>query len=205
MSMTVKKGDTVVVITGKEKGKTGKVLEVFPENNRVLVDGVNVVSRHQKARNQQEKSGIVKKSAPLNASNVMVVCPSCGKATRVHHKVIDGKKVRVCKCGVSLDKAYVKATKKDAKKAKTETVKETKTTEKVAKTAPKTEKNVEKTVKTAPKAEKAATTKTTKPAAKTAAKPAATKATKPAATKAASKTPAKAGATQKSKTAKKDA
>ncbi len=202
MSMTVKKGDTVVVITGKEKGKTGKVLEVFPENNRVLVDGVNVVSRHQKARNQQEKSGIVKKSAPLDASNVMVVCPSCGKATRVHHKVIDGKKVRVCKCGVSLDKAYVKATKKDAKKAKADTVKEQKTTEKVAKTEPKTVKNAVKTensAKAAPKVEKPAEKKTTT---KAATKPAA----KPAAKATATKTPAKAaGTTQKSKTAKKDA
>ena len=202
MSMTVKKGDTVVVITGKEKGKTGKVLEVFPENNRVLVDGVNVVSRHQKARNQQEKSGIVKKSAPLDASNVMVVCPSCGKATRVHHKVIDGKKVRVCKCGVSLDKAYVKAAKKDAKKAKADTVKEQKTTEKVAKTEPKTVKNAVKTensAKAAPKVEKPAEKKTTT---KAATKPAA----KPAAKATATKTPAKAaGTTQKSKTAKKDA
>ena len=117
MSMTVKKGDNVVVISGKEKGKQGKVLEVYPEQNRVLVDGVNIVSKHQKARTQQETSAIVKKSAPVDASNVMVVCPACGKATRVHHKEIDGKKVRVCKCGVSLDKDFVKATKKDAKKA----------------------------------------------------------------------------------------
>ena len=151
MSMTVKKGDNVVVITGKEKGKQGKVLEVFPEENRVLVDGVNIVSRHQKARNQQEKSGIVKKSAPIDASNVMVVCPSCGKATRVHHKEIDGKKVRVCKCGVSLDKDFVKTTKKDAKKAAKAETKEVKAAPKAeAKAAaPKTE---AKTVKAAPKA-----------------------------------------------------
>ena len=77
MNMTVKKGDNVVVIAGKDKGKTGKVLEVFPEENRVLVDGVNIVSKHKKARNQNEKSGIVKKSAPINASKVMIVCPSC--------------------------------------------------------------------------------------------------------------------------------
>ena len=138
MSMTVKKGDNVVVITGKEKGKQGKVLEVFPEENRVLVDGVNIVSKHQKARNQQEKSGIVKKAAPVDASNVMVVCPSCGKATRVHHKEIDGKKVRVCKCGMSLDKEFVKAAKKDAKKS-------AKTESKEVKAAPKAEKKVEAT------------------------------------------------------------
>ncbi len=183
MSMTVKKGDNVVVITGKEKGKQGKVLEVFPEENRVLVDGVNIVSRHQKARNQQEKSGIVKKSAPIDASNVMVVCPSCGKATRVHHKVIDGKKVRVCKCGVSLDKDFVKATKKDAKKsAKAET--------KDVKAAPKTEKKVE-----APKTE----AKTVNAAPKAAAKPAEKKETstkaapKAAEKKAEPKTAAKSG------------
>lgn len=65
MSMTVKKGDNVVVITGKDKGKTGKVLEVFPKDNKVLVDGVNIVTKHKKARTQQEKSEIVKKAAPF--------------------------------------------------------------------------------------------------------------------------------------------
>lgn len=165
MNMTVKKGDNVVVIAGKDKGKTGKVLEVFPEENRVLVDGVNIVSKHKKARNQNEKSGIVKKSAPINASNVMIICPSCGKATRVYHKVIDGKKVRVCKCGVSLDKAYVKATKKDAKKTKVEPAaveaKPAKKAENSAKKVEKTVKNTEKTTKTAPKAEKTSGTKST--------------------------------------------
>ena len=117
MSMTVKKGDTVVVIAGKDKGKKGKVLEVFPKDNRVIVDGVNIVSKHKKARTQQEQSAIIKKTAPIDASNVMVVCGVCGKATRVAHREIDGKKVRVCKkCSASLDKEYVKQTKKDAKK-----------------------------------------------------------------------------------------
>ena len=117
MSMTVKKGDNVVVIAGKEKGKTGKVVEVFPKDNRVLVDGLNIVTKHQKARRQDEKSAIVKKSAPIEVSNVMVVCPVCGKATRVAHSEIEGKKVRTCKkCAASLDKEFVKATKKEAKK-----------------------------------------------------------------------------------------
>ncbi len=117
MSMTVKKGDNVVVITGKDKGKTGKVLEVFPKDNKVLVDGINIVTKHKKARSQQDKSEIVKKAAPFNASNVMVVCDTCGKATRVAHKEINGKNARVCKkCSASLDKEYVKATKKEAKK-----------------------------------------------------------------------------------------
>ena len=117
MSMTVKKGDNVVVITGNDKGKTGKVLEVFPKDNKVLVDGVNIVTKHKKARTQQEKSEIVKKAAPFEASNVLVVCPVCGKATRVAHKEINGKNARVCKkCSASLDKEFVKSTKKEAKK-----------------------------------------------------------------------------------------
>ena len=133
MSMTVKKGDTVLVITGKEKGKTGKVSEVFPKDNRVLVDALNIVSKHQKARKQNEQSAIVKKSAPIEASNVMVVCPVCNKATRIAHSEIEGKKVRTCKkCNASLDKDFVKATKKEAKKniasAKADEAKTTKKT-----------------------------------------------------------------------------
>lgn len=115
--MNIKKGDSVVVITGKDKGKSGKVLEVFVKENRVLVDGVNIVSKHQKPRSAEDKGGIVKKAAPINASNVMVMC-SCGKATRVAHKEVDGKKVRICKhCQQSLDKEYSKAVKKETKKA----------------------------------------------------------------------------------------
>ena len=114
--MTIKTGDTVVVIAGKDKGKTGKVAAVYADSSRVLVDEVNVVTKHQKPRSQQDKGGIVKKSAPIDASNVMVVCPVCGKATRVAHSEIEGKKVRSCKkCNGSLDKEY-KAAKKSAKK-----------------------------------------------------------------------------------------
>jgi large subunit ribosomal protein L24 len=117
MKMTIKSGDNVLVIAGKDKGKTGKVTAVYAEDNRVLVENVNVVSKHQKPKSQQEKGGIFKKPAPVDASNVMVVCPVCGKATRIAHKDIDGKKVRVCKkCGASLDKEFVKQTKKEAKK-----------------------------------------------------------------------------------------
>ena len=122
MSRTVKKGDNVVVITGKDKGKTGKVTDVSPKDNKVLVDGVNIVTKHQKARRQDEKSQIVKKNAPIEASNVMIVCPNCGKATRVAHKEINGKNVRTCKkCSASLDKEFVKAAKKEAKAVKKET------------------------------------------------------------------------------------
>ena len=116
-SLTVKKGDKVLVIAGKDSGKTAKVLAVSPEQNRVVVENVNVVSRHTKARNTQQKSQIVKREAAIDASNVLVVCPKCGKATRVGHKIVDGKKVRVCKkCGEVLDSKYVKP-KKEAKKA----------------------------------------------------------------------------------------
>ena len=163
MSMTVKKGDTVVVIAGKDKGKKGKVLEVFPKDNRVIVDGVNIVSKHKKARTQQEQSAIIKKTAPIDASNVMVVCGVCGKATRVAHREIDGKKVRVCKkCSASLDKEYVKQTKKDAKKAvkadsKSESVKETKASTKATST-----KTSSKGTKSASTTEKASASKAVK-------------------------------------------
>lgn len=117
----VKKGDKVLVITGKDKGKTAEVVEVSPKTNKVLVDGINVVTKHQKPRTQQDKGGIVKKSAPIEASNVMVVCPVCNKATRVKHTEIEGKNVRACKkCGASLDKEFAKEVKKENKKAKKE-------------------------------------------------------------------------------------
>ena len=117
MSLRIKKGDTVLVIAGKDNGKTGTVLEVSPKTGKVVVEGVNVVSRHQKPKSQQDKGGIIKKNAAIDASNVMVVCPVCGKATRVAHAEVEGKKVRSCKkCNASLDKEFVKATKKEAKK-----------------------------------------------------------------------------------------
>ena len=101
--MNVKKNDTVVVLSGKDKGKKGKVLVVDPDNSKVIVEKVNVASRHQKPRKQGEEGGIVKKETPLYASKVQVVCPKCGKATRVAHKMVGDKKVRVCKhCGAEL-------------------------------------------------------------------------------------------------------
>ena len=106
--MKVKKNDNVVVLAGKDKKKTGKVLAVMPKANRVVVEGVNIQSKSKKARSAQEVSQIVKKEGAIDASNVMVVCPGCGKATRIKHEVVDGKKVRVCKCGAVLDKAYSK-------------------------------------------------------------------------------------------------
>lgn len=118
MKMNIKKGDTVYVITGKDKGKSGKVTAVYSDKNKVLIENVNIVTKHQKPKSQQDKGGIVKKPAPIDASNVMVVCPVCNKATRISHKEIDGKKARICKkCGASLDKEFVKQTKKEAKKS----------------------------------------------------------------------------------------
>ena len=117
-SLNVKSGDLVLVITGKDKGKQGKVLKTSPKTNRIVVEGVNMISRHQKARKAQEKSQIVKKEGTIDVSNVMVVCPVCGKPTRVKHTVNEeGKVVRTCKCGQALDKKFVKETKKASKKA----------------------------------------------------------------------------------------
>ena len=86
-NMHVKSGDTVMVITGADAGKKGKVQKAFPETGRVIVEGVNIVKKHQKPRGQGMPGGIVEKEAAINASNVMIVCPKCGKPTRVGHKV----------------------------------------------------------------------------------------------------------------------
>ena len=106
--MNVKVNDNVLVIAGKDKGVQGKVLATSPKANTVTVEGVRVQKKHQKARRANDTSKIVEIPGPIDASNVMVVCPTCGKATRVHHNVVDGKKVRVCACGAVLDKAYSK-------------------------------------------------------------------------------------------------
>jgi large subunit ribosomal protein L24 len=101
--MNVKKGDTVVVLSGKDKGKQGKVQGTIPSEAKVVVEGVNMVTCHTKPRRQGEEGGIVRREAALYASKVQVVCPKCGKPTRVAHKIEDGKKSRVCKhCGAGL-------------------------------------------------------------------------------------------------------
>ena len=113
----VRKGDNVVVLAGKDKGKTGKILVANPSDNSVVVEGVNIICKNKKARTAQEKSAIVKKEGKINVSNVQIVCPECNKATRVANKTVDGKNVRTCKhCGASLDG---KASKKAVKAAKT--------------------------------------------------------------------------------------
>ena len=133
-TLNVKKGDTVLVITGKDKDKRAKVLAVSPEKNKVVVEGVNIVSKCKKARSAQEKSTIQKIEAPIDASNVMVVCPKCEKATRVAHKFVNDKKVRVCKhCGEVLDVQVAKETKKAVKEDKKAEKKPTKTASKAKK------------------------------------------------------------------------
>ncbi|MBC5738563.1 MULTISPECIES: 50S ribosomal protein L24 [Oscillospiraceae] len=102
--MSIKTGDTVVVLSGKDKGKKGKVLKVMPKESKVVVEKVNMVSRHTKPRQQGDQGGILKKEAPLYACKVQRVCPKCDKPTRPAHKVLaDGKKVCVCKkCGAEI-------------------------------------------------------------------------------------------------------
>lgn len=103
--MNIKKGDTVMVITGKDTGRKGKVLRVMPDANRVVVEGINRVKKHQKPSRSLPQGGILKVESPLNASNVMLLCNKCNKPTRVGKNILDnGDKVRVCKqCGEVLD------------------------------------------------------------------------------------------------------
>ncbi len=102
--MVVKAKDNVVVISGKDKGKQGQVISARPKDGKVTVEGVAMVTKHQKARAQGQPGGIIHKEAYIDASNVMLVCPKCGKATRVNWKVLDdGKKARICKkCGAQI-------------------------------------------------------------------------------------------------------
>ena len=119
--MKVKKNDTVLVLTGKDAGKTAKVMTALPKANKVIVDGVNVQKKHKKARSAQDVSAITSQAGPIDASNVMVVCPVCNKAVRVAYKVEGDKKVRYCKkCGALLDAS------KEAKEVKKTTKRKTK-------------------------------------------------------------------------------
>lgn len=101
----IKKNDQVIVISGNEKGKKGKILTVDHENGRVIVEGVNMATKHKKPRRQGETGGIIQQEAALNMSNVMHICKKCGKPTRIGYTVLkDGSKVRVCKkCNENFD------------------------------------------------------------------------------------------------------
>jgi len=104
VKLNVKKGDTVVVLSGKDKGKQGKVIATMPKKGKVVVEGVNKVKRHTKPNQKAPQGGILVKEAPMHACKVMVVCPACKKATRVAHKEVNGKMVRACKkCGEVID------------------------------------------------------------------------------------------------------
>ncbi len=100
--MKLKSGDRVKVMRGKDAGKESRVDKVFPEKNRVIVEGVNTAKKHERPRSAQEAGGIIDKDMPIDASNVMIICKECGP-TRIGYKIEDGEKVRVCKkCGGEL-------------------------------------------------------------------------------------------------------
>ena len=115
--MEIKKGDTVVILTGKDKGKKGAVIKASPADKKVVVEGLNMVTKHVKPRGANQPGGKVEQPAAIDVSNVMLVCPVCGKATKVAHEIADGKNVRKCKkCGAVLDGKAVQK-KATAKKA----------------------------------------------------------------------------------------
>ena len=101
--MKLKKGDNVKVLSGNDKGKTGEILEIQPKNDKVIVKGVNIRKKSVKARKQGDESGIISVECAIPSAKVNVVCPKCGKVTRIGYKIEDGKKVRICKkCGAEL-------------------------------------------------------------------------------------------------------
>jgi len=101
--MKVKKGDRVVVLSGKDVGKEGEITRVIPERNRVIIDGINVAKRHQRATRATMQGGIIDKDMPIHVSNVAIVCSSCGGPTRIGYRFEGTEKIRVCrKCGKDL-------------------------------------------------------------------------------------------------------
>jgi len=106
MRATIRKNDTVMVITGRDRGKTGKVLRVLPERDRVTVERLNMVKRHTKSRGPQTASGIVEKEAPIHRSNVMIMCDKCNAPVRMGKRLLeDGRSVRICRaCNDQLDR-----------------------------------------------------------------------------------------------------
>ena len=113
--MEIKKGDKVVVLTGKDKGKKAAVIKAYPSEKRVVLEGLNMVTKHVKPRSANQPGGKMDQPAAIDVSNVMLICPECGAATKVAHEKVDGKNVRKCKkCGAIIDG---KAKKASAKKA----------------------------------------------------------------------------------------
>ena len=103
--MKIKKNDTVVVIAGKDKGKKGKIRFAYPKDGRLLVEGVNFIKKHTRARGQVRQAGIIERETPIHVSNVMLLCGKCNRPTRVGYRFLeDGRKVRVCRsCGEVID------------------------------------------------------------------------------------------------------
>ena len=164
--MKIKKNDTVLILTGKDAGKTGKVISAAPAENKIKVDGVNVQMKSRKARNANETSAIVKQVGAIDASNALVVCPACNKATRVSYKIEGDKKSRICKkCGASLDVAAAApkkaAAKKTTKKSADEKTEEVKTAKKTTAKKTSTKKAEGETKETAKKTTAKKTTKKT--------------------------------------------
>lgn len=96
--MKIRKGDTVQIMVGKDSGKKGKVRQVFPQNKGIIVEGLNLIKRHSRTKGQTRQGGIIELEAPLDISNVMIICGKCGEPSRVGFRVqADGKKVRICK------------------------------------------------------------------------------------------------------------
>ena len=102
-NLHVKKGDTVVVLSGDSKGVKGEVIATSPKEGKVLVAGANIIHKHVKPRRQGETGGIIDAEGAMYANKVALYCPKCDKGVRVHHAVEDGKKIRVCKCGHKFD------------------------------------------------------------------------------------------------------
>lgn len=95
--MKIKKGDTILVISGKDRGKTGKVVKAFPEEGKIIVENINLRKKHVRPKKEGEKGQVIEKPGPLNASNVKIICVKCGKASRLGYKIVEGRKYRICK------------------------------------------------------------------------------------------------------------
>jgi large subunit ribosomal protein L24 len=105
VGLGIKKGDTAIILTGKNKGKQGRVLSVLPKKQRVIIEGLNIIKKHMKPNKQYTQGGIIEREAPIHISNVMVVCPKCNKPTRIANAILDNdKKQRKCKkCNEVID------------------------------------------------------------------------------------------------------
>jgi large subunit ribosomal protein L24 len=105
MGLSIKKNDTVVVIAGREKGKRGRVLSIYSQKDRLLIEKINIIKKNMKPTRKQTQGGIIEKEASIHMSNVMLICPKCNKPTRIGNSILqDGRKLRVCKkCGEVID------------------------------------------------------------------------------------------------------